>query len=158
MTISNDRRGTHDPYDLNRFLDAQADDYAQALTEIKAGRKVTHWMWYIFPQLNGLGFSSTARHYAIKSLGEAKAYLTHPTLGPRLRDCAEAALAVEGRSASEIFGSPDDLKLRSCATLFACVAPAGSVFERLLEKYYAGRRDEKTLAILAALRAPGDDS
>ena len=97
-------------------------------------------MWYIFPQIDGLAFSSTSRHYAIKSLDEARAYLDHPILGPRLLECAEAVVGLEGRSAREIFGSPDDLKLRSCATLFACVSPPGSVFDRVLTKYYQGRR------------------
>jgi uncharacterized protein (DUF1810 family) len=140
--------GPGDPYDLGRFLRAQVDDYERALSEIQAGRKRSHWMWYIFPQLDGLAFSSTSKHYAIKGLNEAHAYLEHPVLGPRLREIAEAAVAVEGRTAREIFGSPDDLKLRSCATLFACVSPAGSVFERLLMKYYQGRRDERTLQLL----------
>jgi uncharacterized protein (DUF1810 family) len=105
-------------------------------------------MWYIFPQIDGLAFSSTAKYYAIKSIEEARAYLDHPVLGPRLRECAEAAVRVEGRSATEIFGSPDDLKLRSCATLFACVSPPGSVFARLLDKYYQGGWDGKTLQLL----------
>ncbi len=137
-----------DPYDLSRFVRAQEHDYARALAEIRAGRKRTHWMWYIFPQIDGLAFSSTARHYAIKSTAEAKAYLEHPLLGPRLLACAEAAVRVEGRSATEIFGTPDDLKLRSCATLFACVSPKGSVFDRLLAKYYGGERDGRTLELL----------
>lgn len=139
---------TADPYDLGRFLRAQEADFARALSEIKSGRKQTHWMWYIFPQFAGLGFSSTSQHYSIKSIEEAKAYLDHPVLGPRLLECAEAALAVQGRSAPEIFGSPDDMKLRSCATLFACVSPPGSVFERLLERYYGGQRDDKTLRLM----------
>lgn len=150
-----------DPYHLNRFVDAQQDDFQRGLSEIRSGKKRTHWMWYIFPQLDGLAFSSTSKHYAIKSIDEARAYLAHPVLGPRLLECAEAAVQVEGRSATDIFGSPDDLKLRSCATLFACVAPAGSVFERLLAKYYRGERDEKTLHLLgidpqAALEREGD--
>ena len=139
---------TNDPHDLSRFVRAQEDDYDLALAEITNGAKRSHWMWYIFPQLDGLGFSATAKRYSIKSLEEAKAYLSHPVLGPRLRECAEAALRVEGRSATEIFGSPDDLKLRSCATLFACALPPGSVFERLIAKYYAGARDGKTLQLL----------
>lgn len=138
----------HDPYDLNRFVEAQEDDYERALEEIVAGRKRTHWMWYIFPQIDGLGFSSMSQRFSIKSLDEAKAYLDHPVLGPRLLRCAEAAMAVEGRSATEIFGSPDELKLKSCATLFAQVQPAGSVFQRLLAKYYMGTCDEKTLTAL----------
>lgn len=143
-------RSADDPFDLGRFVHAQEDDYECALEEITSGRKRTHWMWYIFPQLDGLGSSSTARHYAIKSIDEARAYLAHAVLGPRLQQCAEAALRVEGRSAPEIFGSPDDLKLRSCATLFACVAPPGSVFDRLLDKYYAGARDGATLRLLGS--------
>ncbi len=137
-----------DPFDLTRFVRAQDTVYGQALSEIRSGRKRSHWMWYIFPQLDGLGFSSTSRFYGIKNRDEASAYLAHPLLGPRLRECAEAALAVAGRSAREIFGSPDDLKLRSSATLFACVSPPDSVFERLLQKYYHGERDEKTLQLL----------
>jgi uncharacterized protein (DUF1810 family) len=137
-----------DHYDLERFVRAQQGDYEQALSEIRGGRKRSHWMWYIFPQFDGLGFSSTAKRYSIKSVEEAKAYLDHPVLGPRLLECAEAVIRVESRSATEIFGSPDDLKLRSCATLFACVSPPGSVFERLLGKYYRGARDAKTLQLL----------
>jgi uncharacterized protein (DUF1810 family) len=143
--------GTHgaaDPHDLARFVQAQQGDFERALAEIRGGRKRTHWMWYIFPQLDGLAFSSTSKFYAIKSLDEARAYLAHPVLGPRLLECAEGALHVEGRSVNAIFGSPDDLKLRSCATLFACVSPPGSVFDRLLEKYYGGERDRKTLRLL----------
>ena len=138
----------NDPFDLGRFLTAQEDDYDRALAEIKSGRKRTHWMWYIFPQYDGLGFSPTSRRYAIKSVAEAKAYLEHPVLGPRLVECAEAVLLVEGRSAFEMFGSPDDMKLRSCATLFASVSPAGSVFDRLLESYFQGKGDDKTLRLL----------
>src|ERR1051326_2182337 len=105
-----------DPFNFNRFVEAQHDIYAQALAEIIAGRKRSHWMWFIFPQIDGLGYSSTAKLFAIKSLDEAKAYLDHPVLGARLRECAEAAVGVGGRTAREIFGSPDDPKLRSCAT------------------------------------------
>ena len=129
----------NDIYDLDRFVRAQQDDYERALSEITSGQKRTHWMWYIFPQLDGLALSPTAKRYAIKSVEEARAYLEHPILGPRLLDCAEAVVRVEGRSATEIFGSPDDLKLKSCATLFSCVAPPGSVFDRLLEKVLSGR-------------------
>jgi uncharacterized protein (DUF1810 family) len=143
-------RDPADPYDLNRFVRAQEIDYDRALSEIRDGRKRSHWMWYIFPQLAGLGFSSTAQHYAIGSLAEAGAYLRHPQLGPRLLSCAEAALAIEGRSAAEVFGSPDDLKLRSCATLFAILSPPGSVFERLLDKYFHGERDQKTIQLIDA--------
>lgn len=142
--------GAGDPHDLSRFLRAQEGVYATALAEIRRGRKRTHWMWYIFPQYVGLGFSATSMRYAIKSVAEAKDYLDHAVLGPRLIECAEAAVAVDARSAREIFGSPDDLKLRSSATLFAVVSPGGSVFERLLEKYFNGERDASTLALLAA--------
>jgi uncharacterized protein (DUF1810 family) len=148
MTTTSDSRNTDDPYDLGRFMRAQENDYDQVLAEIVSGRKRTHWMWYIFPQIDGLAFSSNSKLYAIKSVEEARAYLDHPVLGPRLLECAEAVVCVEGRSATEIFGSPDDLKLRSCATLFACVLPAGSVFDRLLGKYYGGERDRKTLHLL----------
>jgi uncharacterized protein (DUF1810 family) len=139
-----------DPYDLDRFVQAQEGDYERALSEVRAGRKRSHWMWYIFPQYDGLGFSPTSRRYAIKSVAEAQAYLAHPVLGPRLTGCAEAALRVEGRSALEVFGSPDDMKLRSCATLFAHVSPDGSVFEQLLNKYFDGERDDRTLRLIGA--------
>ena len=139
---------SYDPYNLSRFVRAQEPDYERALSEIEGGQKRSHWIWYIFPQIDGLAFSSTSNHYSIKSVGEAKAYLDHPVLGPRLLACAEAVIRVEGRSATEIFGSPDDLKLRSCATLFACVLPPGSVFDRLLGKYCRSERDGKTLQLL----------
>ena len=139
-----------DLHNLNRFVRAQTNDYETALNEIKSGHKRSHWMWYIFPQLDGLAFSSTSRLYSIKSLAEAKAFLSHPVLGPRLVECVEAVLGVEGKSALEIFGSPDDMKLRSCATLFASVSPKGSVFDRLLEKYFQGEHDIKTLRLLEA--------
>jgi uncharacterized protein (DUF1810 family) len=145
----------HDPRDLNRFLRAQEHDYTRALAEIRSGRKRTHWMWYIFPQLDGLGFSETARRYAIRGLDEARAYLGHPVLGLRLRACAEAMLAVQGRTAHEILGSPDDLKLRSCATLFAQVSPEGSVFHRLIQVYFDGKPDARTLDLLASQAGQG---
>jgi uncharacterized protein (DUF1810 family) len=148
MGISTDPRGAKDPHDLARFVRAQEGRYERALAEIRSGRKRSHWMWYIFPQLAGLGFSSTAQFYAVKSLAEAQAYLAHPILRPRLLACVEAALGVEGRSAHEIFGSPDDLKLCSSATLFDCVSPPDSPFARLLAKYYQGRPDPKTLRLL----------
>ncbi len=150
MSHSSSGPVSDDPFDLARFLTAQEDDYADALAEITAGQKSSHRMWFIFPQLDGLAFSATSRHFAIKSFDEARAHLAHPLLGARLRECAEAALHVEGRTATAVFGSPDDLKLRSSATLFAAVSPAGSVFERLLTKYYRGERDEKTLALIAS--------
>ena len=138
----------NDPHDLDRFVRAQAQQYEQALAEIRSGRKRSHWMWYIFPQCEGLGSSSMSRRYSIKSLNEARAYLNHPVLGPRLVACTRAVLDVEGRSASELFGSPDDMKLQSCATLFACVSSSGSVFHQLLHKYFHDRRDVNTLRLL----------
>jgi len=147
---------TADPHRLSRFVQAQASDYDRALAEIRAGRKRSHWMWYVFPQLAGLGSSPMSKQFAIRSLDEARAYLEHPLLGPRLRECAEAVLAVEGRSAVEIFGSPDDFKLRSCATLFARVSPAGSVFHRLLAEYYGGAPDGRTLDLLGVPPDAGD--
>jgi uncharacterized protein (DUF1810 family) len=148
MAHTNKASDAGDVHNLNRFVEAQEDDYEQALAEIRSGRKQSHWMWYMFPQFDGLGVSSTSKRYSIKSMAEAEAYLAHPVLGPRLLECAEAVLGVDGRSAFEIFGSPDDMKLRSCATLFACVSPKGSVFERLLGKYFEGERDSKTLRLL----------
>jgi uncharacterized protein (DUF1810 family) len=148
MTDANERGGTGDPHGLSRFVQAQQKDYEQVLGEIRRGRKRSHWMWYIFPQLEGLGFSPTSRHYSIKSVAEARAYLSHPVLGPRLVESARAALGVEGRSAFDIFGSPDEMKLKSCATLFAYVSPSGSVFEQVLDKYFQGGRDGKTLRLL----------
>jgi uncharacterized protein (DUF1810 family) len=137
-----------DPHDLDRFVRAQERDYDGALAEVRAGRKRTHWMLYVFPQIAGLGASTTSQRYAIKSLAEAEAYLAHPILGPRLDACAEAALSVEGRTVHQIFGSPDDMKLRSCATLFARISPPGSPFHRLLDKYFAGVPDALTLSLL----------
>ncbi|MBN1319671.1 MAG: DUF1810 domain-containing protein [Thermoleophilia bacterium] len=145
-----------DVHELERFVEAQervapgapGRSYDRALAEIRDGEKVSHWMWYVFPQLDGLGSSPTSRLYSVKSLAEAEAYMDHLVLGPRLRECAEATLAVQGRSAWAIFGSPDDWKLRSCATLFALVSPPDSVFHRLLDKYFEGRPDQKTLDLL----------
>jgi uncharacterized protein (DUF1810 family) len=142
------KRPDDDPHNLARFVSAQEKDYARALRELRAGRKRTHWMWYVFPQFDGLGSSTMAQEYAIRSPAEARAYLRHPVLGARLTECAEAMLVVQGRTALEIMGSPDDLKLRSCATLFALVSPAGSAFDRLLEKYFGGERDAATLRLV----------
>lgn len=136
-----------DPFNLRRFVDAQAADYARALDEIRAGRKRTHWMWYVFPQVAGLGRSPTSEYYAVSGLAEAAAYLAHPLLGPRLREAAHAALGVPQRSAAEIFGAPDDLKLRSSATLFALVSPAGSVFHQVLDRFFGGTPDPATRAL-----------
>ena len=123
-----------DPYHLDRFVQAQDRTYESALTEIRNGRKRSHWMWFIFPQFEGLGSSAQSVFFSIKSIAEAKAYLAHPLLGPRLIECAGAVLAIDGRSAIDIFGSPDDMKLRSSATLFARASPDGSEFHRILDK------------------------
>jgi uncharacterized protein (DUF1810 family) len=151
-----DPSASDDPYDLARFVHAQAPDYARALAELRAGRKRSHWMWYVFPQLTGLGASAMSQRYAISGIAEARAYLQHPVLGPRLVECAEAVLGVQGRSAHDIFGSPDDVKLRSCATLFAAASPPGSVFEQLLDRYFDGERDPVTLRLLEATQ-PGEE-
>ena len=141
-----------DPFQLSRFVNAQDKIYDRALAELKDGRKRSHWMWFVFPQIEGLGFSSTTQYYSIKSLEEARRYLEHPVLGKRLRECTETILALEGLSASSIFGYPDDLKLKSSMTLFAGVAEPQSVFMRVLEKYYQGNPDERTVAILERLK------
>ena len=137
-----------DADELNRFIDAQQGIYEIALSEIRQGQKRSHWMWFVFPQYAGLGISPTSQRYAIKTLAEAEAYLKDPVLGRRLVECAEALLRIEGRSAQQIFGSPDDMKLKSSATLFAHVSPSGSVFERVLDKYFRGERDDKTLRLI----------
>ena len=121
---------------------------AEVLRELRAGRKRTHWMWFVFPQIAGLGSSETSRRFAIQSSDEAEAYLHHPVLGPRLVESAEVVLRVEGRSAYEIFGSPDDMKLRSSATLFAAVSDPGSVFEQVLDRFFGGAPDPTTLRLL----------
>jgi uncharacterized protein (DUF1810 family) len=133
---------------LQRFVDAQEPVYPQVCAELAAGRKTTHWMWFIFPQHRELGRSATARYYGLASREEARAYWRHPVLGPRLKQCAELVLSVGGRTAQEIFGTPDELKLRSCMTLFADVAGEEPVFTRVLERYWGGRPDERTLALL----------
>ena len=135
---------SNDPYDLDRFVRAQAPDYERALSELRAGKKKSHWMWYIFPQIEGLGQSPMSVRYSIKSAAEARAYLDHPVLGPRLRECAAVVRDIVGRSALEVFGSPDDLKLRSCATLFAAVSD-DDAFEQVLRKYFDGQPDKETL-------------
>ena len=137
-----------DPFHLERFVEAQVPIYEQALRELRAGCKRSHWMWFIFPQAAGLGHSPMAQHYAITSPDEAKAYLAHPLLGPRLHECAQTLLEVTGKSATEIMGTPDDLKLRSSATLFAAVSPEGSVFHQLLDRYFDGRPDPRTITWL----------
>ena len=137
-----------DPHDLQRFVDAQDPVYHDVRLELAAGQKRSHWMWFVFPQLKELGRSATARQYGIASRAEAAAYWAHPVLGPRLKECSDLVLAVRGRTALPIMGSPDDLKLRSCMTLFAEVAPQEPVFRRVIEKYYGGVPDGKTVALL----------
>lgn len=140
-----------DAYNLSRFVDAQQNSYRNALAELQAGRKQSHWMWFIFPQIDGLGHSATAKYYAIKSREEARQYLNHPVLGKRLLECAAALLSLESRSAEEIFGYPDDVKLKSAMTLFAAVA-SEPVFTEVLDKYYSGQRDTATLRLLELLK------
>jgi len=137
-----------DPFDLQRFIEAQDRVYETVRAELKSGRKRTHWMWFIFPQIAGLGHSAMARRYAISSLAEAEAYLKHGILGPRLRECTRLVTMVEGRSAHDILGSPDDMKLHSCLTLFSAAAPQDQIFRRALEKYFGGEEDPATLARL----------
>lgn len=134
--------------DLQKFLDAQQSAYDAALTEIKNGRKRGHWMWYIFPQIKGLGLSNTANYFAIENLDQAKRYLEHPVLGKRLVEISGAMLAVEGKSAYQILGSPDDLKLRSSMTLFSLLPETDPVFQAVLDKYYEGKADWRTLALV----------
>jgi uncharacterized protein (DUF1810 family) len=138
--------------DLARFVQAQQPLMRDVRAELAAGRKRTHWMWFVFPQLRGLGHSAMARHYGIASREEAAAYLAHPVLGARLRECVDLVLAVPDRTAHEIFGSPDDLKLRSCLTLFRAIDGADSVFGRALDRYFDGQPDPMTLQLLAGAR------
>ncbi|CAN5293314.1 DUF1810 domain-containing protein [soil metagenome] len=133
---------------LERFKEAQQRDYGTALAEIKTGRKRSHWMWYIFPQIAGLGMTETSRHYAIKNIGEAKDYLADNELGPRLINICKALLQLETNDAHQVFGSPDDLKLRSSMTLFNAVSATSPVFGQVLDKFFDGQKDERTLLIL----------
>ena len=137
-----------DPFELARFVRAQAAVYDDVVAELRAARKRTHWMWFVFPQLAGLGFSAMAQRYAIGSVDEARAYLAHPELGPRLRECSALVLAAPDADAHRIFGSPDDLKFRSCMTLFAHAAPHEPVFRACLDRFFAGEPDPRTIALL----------
>lgn len=139
--------------DLERFVEAQDGIYGAVLAELRAGRKATHWMWFVFPQLRGLGRSATARYYGLASAAEAAAYLDHPVLGARLRECVELVLAVDGRTARDIFAAPDDLKFRSSMTLFAGIAPEERAFRRMLDKYFGGEPDPLTVARLGTDRS-----
>ena len=152
MMNKDENTGHDDPYDLGRFTQAQEGVYEYALAELRSGQKRTHWMWYIFPQIDGLGQSATSQYYAIKSREEAREYLHHPVLGARLLACANAVLAVQGRSVTEIFGFPDEVKLRSSMTLFASVSDPDSVFVRVLDKFFQGHRDNRTLYLLEPLK------
>lgn len=135
----------NDPFDLARFVEAQQRDYQQAIDELRAGAKRSHWIWYVFPQLRGLGRSEMAEHYGISGLDEARAYLAHPLLGKRLEDCARALLSHRGRPVRQIMGSPDDLKLRSSMTLFQAAAPQQPLFAEVLQAFYEGEQDAATL-------------
>jgi uncharacterized protein (DUF1810 family) len=137
-----------DPHDLQRFIEAQRPVYAQVLAELAAGAKTSHWMWFVFPQLKGLGRSGTARHFGIASRAEAEAYWRHPVLGARLKECSALMLAATGKTAHQILGSPDDLKFRSSMTLFAQVAPEHPVFGQALDRYFGGAADPATIELL----------
>jgi len=134
-----------DPFDLERFVEAQVPVYERVRSELREGRKLSHWMWFVFPQIEGLGSSAMARRFAIGSREEAQAYLAHPVLGPRLRECTRLVNLVEGSTIAQIFGSPDDMKFRSSMTLFARVAPQIPVFGEALDKYFEGKPDSLTL-------------
>jgi uncharacterized protein (DUF1810 family) len=140
-----------DPFGLERFVSAQEGAYPQAIAELRRGRKRSHWIWFVFPQIDGLGSSETTRHFAIKSLDEARAFLAHPVLGTRLRECAEAVLQHSGRAISDVLPHPDDLKLQSSMTLFELAAPRDSVFGRVLDQFYGGERDQRTLELVPSL-------
>jgi uncharacterized protein (DUF1810 family) len=141
-----------DPFDLRRFVDAQGRVYDTVLAELRDGAKRSHWIWFVFPQLRGLGHSATAQHYGVSSLEEARAYLAHPVLGPRLRECTRLVLATDGRSVDEIFGWPDNLKVRSSMTLFAHATDDNADFRAVLDKFYAGEDDPATVERLRTAR------
>ncbi len=141
--------GDEDPYDLQRFVNAQQPVYAQVLSELGDGRKRSHWMWFVFPQIAGLGSSPMAQRYAIASRDEAAAYLGHRLLGPRLRECTRLVNAIDGSGVESIFGTPDDMKFRSSMTLFAEATSDNADFVAALDKYFAGARDPSTLALLS---------
>ena len=141
-----------DPFDLRRFVDAQDRVYDTVLDELRNGAKRSHWIWFVFPQLRGLGHSPTAHHYGISSLDEARAFLAHPVLGPRVRECARLVAAIDGSSADEFFGRPDNLKVRSSMTLFARAADDNAEFRAVLEKFYNGEEDAATVDLLSTAR------
>jgi len=137
-----------DHFNLQRFVDAQASVYGQAVAELRSGRKQSHWMWFIFPQIAGLGSSPTARLFAIHSIAEARAYLEHPLLGSRLRECTHVLIVLSGKTAQEILGAPDNMKFRSCMTLFARATPGEAIFNQALDKYFNGEEDPLTLQLI----------
>ncbi|MFA6084599.1 DUF1810 domain-containing protein [Mucilaginibacter sp.] len=138
---------------LTRFLEAQENDYQGAFAEIKRGRKQSHWMWYIFPQIEGLGFSETSKYYAIRDVKEAEGFLTHPVLGGRLIRICQQLLKLESNNATDIFGTPDDLKLKSCMTLFAALPNTDPVFQQVLDKFYSGVKDVQTMHLINTAQA-----
>ena len=142
---------------LDRFLSAQQPLYPQVLEELRNGKKTSHWMWFIFPQIEGLGHSSTAKYYSIKSIEEAKEYVAHPVLGKRLLECSNILLNINDKSADEIFGYPDNLKLRSCMTLFNFAAPEQKVFADVLQKYFGGEEDQKTIDIVKKIKTDANE-
>jgi len=148
------RANSADPHNLQRFVDAQEHYYEQAMAEICAGKKRSHWMWFVFPQIDGLGRSPTSRQFAIKNRSEAECYLAHPVLGPRLIECCEALLAQPNDSAHDVFEYPDDLKLRSSMTLFARTSPSNPIFQKVLDRFFGGSQDERTIQLLATGSPP----
>ncbi len=138
---------------INRFIRAQENIYLQVVNELQNGKKTSHWMWFIFPQIEGLGFSSTSKYYSIKTIAEAKEYVMHPVLGKRLLECSTILLNIEGKSAESIFGYPDNLKLQSSMTLFSFTSPESTVFLNVLNKYFNNKKDQKTLDILKLMGA-----
>ncbi|SEQ89489.1 Uncharacterized protein, DUF1810 family [Pseudomonas sp. NFACC02] len=138
----------NDPFNLSRFVDAQRPVFSRVMDELREGRKTSHWMWFVFPQLKGLGTSETAMRFGIADMREARAYLEHPLLGPRLVECVEALLKHGDSSALQIFGSPDDLKLRSCLTLFNEAQPEAALYQRALDQFYGGKPDDRTIQLL----------
>jgi uncharacterized protein (DUF1810 family) len=141
-----------DPFDLRRFVDAQDRVYDTVLAELRSGAKRSHWIWFVFPQLRGLGHSTTAQHYGISSIDEARAYLAHPVLGPRLRECTRLVAAIDGRSVDQIFGWPDNLKVRSSVTLFSHATDDSADFRAVLDKFYASEEDPATVELLRTAR------
>lgn len=140
----------NDPFNLSRFVDAQRPVFSRVMDELRAGRKTSHWVWFVFPQLKGLGVSETAMRFGITGMGEAQAYLEHPLLGPRLVECVQVLLKHGDSSALQILGSPDDLKLRSCLTLFNEAQPESALYQRALDRFYCGKPDDRTIQLLRA--------